>query len=106
MMLTDFTVAMSLSGSAVNDPDTPFYENYTCRSPRKLTGYCNPQVGAMLDKQSAEADSARRKELVWQIERKLIEDAVRAIIYFMRRATCWQREVKGLILMDNSIFSS
>ena len=42
----------------------------------------------------------------WQIERKLIEDAVRPIIFFMRQGTCWQPEVKGLTLMDNSIFNS
>jgi peptide/nickel transport system substrate-binding protein len=106
LMRKDFTVALSLSGSAVDDPDTQFYENYSCRSARNLTGYCNPEVEAMIDKQSAEGDPARRKELVWQIERKLIEDAVRPIIYFMRQATCWQPEVKGLTLMDNSIFNS
>jgi peptide/nickel transport system substrate-binding protein len=106
LMRKDFTVALSLSGSAVDDPDTQFYENYSCRSARNLTGYCNPEVEAMIDKQSAEGDPARRKDLVWQIERKLIEDAVRPIIYFMRQATCWQPEVKGLTLMDNSIFNS
>jgi ABC-type transport system substrate-binding protein len=83
-----------------------FYENYSCRSTRNLTGYCNPEVEAMIDKQSSEGNPARRKELVWQIERKLIEDAVRPIIYFMGQATFWQPEVKGLTLMDNSIFNS
>jgi len=38
--------------------------------------------------------------MVWQIERKLIEDAVRPIIFFMRQGTCWQPEIKGLTLMD------
>ena len=41
-----------------------------------------------------------------QIERKLVEDAVRPIIFFMRQGTCWQPEVKGLTLMENSIFNS
>jgi peptide/nickel transport system substrate-binding protein len=49
---------------------------------------------------------AKRKELVWRVERKLIEDAVRPIIFFIRQVTCWQPEVKGLNLMDNSIFNS
>ena len=104
-MRKDFTVAMSLSGSAVDDPDNQFYENYSCRSPRNYTG-CNPELDALIDRQSAESDPARRKELVWQIERKLIEDAVRPIIFFMRQGTCWQPEVKGLTLRDNSIFNS
>jgi ABC-type transport system substrate-binding protein len=105
LMRKDFTVALSLSGSAVDDPDTQFYENYSCRSSRNYTG-CNPEVDALIDRQSAETDSARRKELVWQIERRLIEDAVHPIIFFMRQGTCWQPEVKGLTLMENSIFNS
>ena len=106
LMRKNLTVALSLSDSAVDDPDTQFYENYSCRPSRNYTGYCNPEVEAVIDKQSAEADPEKRKELVWQIERKLIEDAVRPIIFFMRQASCWQPKVKGLTLMDNSIFNS
>ena len=105
LMRKDFTVAMSLSGSAVDDPDNQFYENYSCRSSRNYTG-CNREVDALIDRQSAESDPTKRKELVWQIERKLIEDAVRPIIFFMRQGTCWQPAVKGLTLMENSIFNS
>jgi peptide/nickel transport system substrate-binding protein len=105
LMRRDFTVAMSLSGNAVDDPDTQFYENYSCGSSRNYTG-CTPEVNELIDRQSAETDPAKRKELVWQIERKLIEDAVRPIIFFMRQGTCWQPEVKGLTLMENSIFNS
>jgi hypothetical protein len=76
------------------------------RPSRNYTGYCNPEVEALIDKQSAQRAPAKRKELVWQVERKLIEDAVRPITFFMRQATCWQPEVKGLTLIDNSIFNS
>ena len=55
LMRKDFTVAMSLSGSAVDDPDNQFYENYSCRSSRNYTG-CNPEVDALIDRQSARAD--------------------------------------------------
>jgi peptide/nickel transport system substrate-binding protein len=30
----------------------------------------------------------------------------RPIVFFMRQGTCWQPEVKGLILMENGIFNS
>jgi peptide/nickel transport system substrate-binding protein len=105
LMRKDFTVALSLSGSAVDDPDTQLYENYSCRSSRNYTG-CNAEIDALIDRQSAEADPVKRKELVWQIERKLVDDATRPIIFFMRQGTCWQPEVKGLTLMENSIFNS
>jgi peptide/nickel transport system substrate-binding protein len=37
------------------------------------------------------------------LERKLAEDGARPIIFYDRRATCWQRWVKGLTIMVNSI---
>ena len=61
LMRKDFTVALSLSGSAVDDPDTQFYENYSCRSSRNYTGYCDPEVEALIDRQSAESDPAKRR---------------------------------------------
>jgi peptide/nickel transport system substrate-binding protein len=84
LMRKDFTVSMSLSGSAVDDPGTQFYQNYSCSSSRNYTGY--PEVDALIERQSAETDPTKRKELVWQIERKLVEDAVRPITFFMRQA--------------------
>ena len=42
-------MAVSLSGSAVDDPDQIFYESYVCKSPRNYTGYCNPEVEALID---------------------------------------------------------
>ena len=91
--------------SAVDDPDTQFYENYSCRSSHDYTG-CNSKVDALIERRSAEIDPATRKQIVWQIERKLIADAVRPIIFFMRQGTCWQPEVKGLTPMDLTVSST
>jgi len=38
-----------------------------------------------------------------EIERKLAEDGARPIIFYDRRATCWQSRVEGLTIMVNSI---
>src|SRR6266446_1400893 len=59
-----FTLAVDLSVSPVDDPDTQFYQNYSCRSSGNYTGYCNPEVEALIDKQSAESDPAQRKQVV------------------------------------------
>jgi peptide/nickel transport system substrate-binding protein len=59
-MRKDFTVAMSLSGSAVDDPDTQFYENYSCGSSRNYTGRI-PEAHALIDRQSAETDPANAR---------------------------------------------
>ena len=58
-----------------------------------------------VERQSAEADPVKRKKLVWEIERKLAEDGARPIIFYDRRAICWQPYVKGVTIMVNSVFS-
>jgi peptide/nickel transport system substrate-binding protein len=101
----DYTIAQSASGSGVDDPDPQLFENYMCNTPRDVTGYCNPDLDQRIVEQSMETNPATRKEMVWNIERILIADAVRPIIYFQRAATCRQPEVKGLTLMTNSPFN-
>jgi len=105
LMRKDFTLAVSLSGSAVDDPDQIFYESYVCKSPRNYTSYCNPEVEALIDKQSAETDPEKRKRIVWDIEKRVIEEGVRPVIYHARQATCWQPQVKNITMMINSAYN-
>jgi peptide/nickel transport system substrate-binding protein len=42
---------------------------------------------------------------VWEIERKLAEDDARPIIFYGRIGTCWQPQLKGLIVQVNSIYN-
>jgi peptide/nickel transport system substrate-binding protein len=95
-------IGLNLTGGGVDDPDQQFYENYSCGAPRNYTGYCNPE----LEQQSAESDTHRRKQLVWEIERKLAEDGARPIIFYNRFAYCWQPRVKGWTMTANSIINN
>jgi peptide/nickel transport system substrate-binding protein len=106
-MLTrkDYKVGMNITETAVDDPDVAFYENYTCGSQRNYTGYCNPEVDKLVDRQSAETNIQKRKKLVWEIERKLIEDDARPILFYNKAANCRQPNVKGLTTMVNSIYN-
>ena len=67
--------------------------------------YCNPELDALIDRQSMEVHPKKRRELVWAIERELAEDASRPIIFYTRAATCWHSRVKGLTMMVNSVFN-
>src|SRR5262252_6022780 len=102
VMRKDYTVGFSPVGGGP-DPDQNLYLNYGCDGELNYNGYCNPAVDALIDRQSAEADQGKRKQLVWEIERRLAEDGARPIIFYDRRATCWQPHVKGLTIMVNSI---
>src|SRR5437868_1906579 len=101
----DFTTALQVTEAGVDDPDQTFYESYVCGAERNYSGYCNPEVDKLVDDQSAEATPDKRKQLVWKIERVLAEAAVRPVIFYPRGATCQQPWVKGLTVMNNSIYN-
>jgi peptide/nickel transport system substrate-binding protein len=101
----DFTVALNLTGSYVDDPDQAFYTNYVCGAVANYNRYCNPEVDKLVDRQSIEPDREKRKQLVWEIERMLAEDDARPVIYYVRGGICWRPEVKGLTVTVNSIYN-
>jgi peptide/nickel transport system substrate-binding protein len=101
----DYQIGVNNTGSGVDDPDQQFYENYGCGSERNYTGYCNPELQKIFDQQSMETDQEKRKQLVWEIDRKLQEDVARPIIYHTRLGTCMQPQLKGLTVMVNSQYN-
>ena len=103
VMRKDFTVTVNVSENSLDDPDPLFYQNYVCGAERNYTGYCNPELDQAIDRQSMEPDRDKRRQLVWEIERKLAEDDARPIIFYLRGTHCWHPQVKGLTIMVNSI---
>ncbi len=101
----DYSLGLNLTGNAVDDPDQSFYENYSCGSERNYTGYCNKDIEKLFDEQSMEKDAAKRKKLVWDIDKKLQEDVARPIIFHSRTGTCWQPYVKNVTIMSNSSYN-
>jgi len=105
VMRKDFSVGLVVSENGLDDPDQQFYENYVCSADRNYSGYCNPLLDELIDRQSMESDREKRRRLVWEIEKHLVEDSVRPVIFYARQATCWQPRVKGLTIMVNSIYN-
>ena len=100
------SVALNLTGSGVDDPDATLIENFACKSDNNFTKYCNPEVDTLLAAQSQERDLAKRRQIVWQIERKLAEDVARPILYHGRAAQCWHPQVKNYVRHENSIYNN
>lgn len=101
----DYMVGLNLTGHGVDDPDVGFFENYACGSQRNYTGYCNPELQKLFEKQSSIADFKERQKLVWEIDRQLQMDQARPILYHGRAATCWQPHVKNFTTMSNSVYN-
>src|SRR5215467_3235515 len=105
VMRKDSIVGLTGQGAGV-DPDHSLNLSYRCGGELNYNGYCSGEVDELIERQSIEADTQKRKRLVWEIEQKLAEDGARPIIFYDRRATCWQPRVKGLTIMVNSISNS
>ena len=105
IMRKDYKVAVEVSTGGLDEPDQKFYENYVCGAERNLTGYCDPETDRLIDAQSMEANPEKRRQLVWQVERRLAEDASRPVLLYSRFAQCTQPSVRGLVTMTNSRFN-
>ncbi len=92
----EYTIGLNVTGVSVDDPDGNIVENYSCNSERNYTQYCNAEVDRLLSAQSRELDRDKRRHLVWEIERILVEDAARPVILHSSAGNCWQPYVKGL----------
>ena len=101
----DFQIGVNNTGSAVDDPDQQFFENYACGSERNYSGYCNRDLEPMFVEQSTITDQEQRKKLVWEIDKTLQQDGARPILYHTRLGTCLQPRVKGLTVMVNSQYN-
>jgi peptide/nickel transport system substrate-binding protein len=102
----DFKLGLNVLGTAVDDPDVVFYQNYVCSSARNYPGYCNPELDKKVDEQSMEADPEKRKKLAQDIDYQMQQELARPVIYHLREGTCWQPQVKNLTMMVNSQYNS
>jgi peptide/nickel transport system substrate-binding protein len=102
----DYTIGLNVTGISVDDPDGNMVENYSCKSERNYTQYCNADVDRLLAAQSRELDKDKRKAIVWDIERLLVEDAARPMIQFGVAGNCWQPYVRNFTPHDNSQYNN
>jgi peptide/nickel transport system substrate-binding protein len=102
----DYTIGLNVTGVSVDDPDGNMVENYSCNSERNYTQYCNAEVDKLLSAQSRELDKEKRRKIVWEIERVLVDDAARPIVLHSVAGNCWQPYVKNYRPHDNSLYNN
>ena len=97
----------SPAGSSTSAPTSPASESTiptrtstrTTRAglPRNYGDYCNEEVTRLIDQQSQEIDQKKRLALVWQIQKKLEEDAARPTMGWRTDRFAHYPYVKNLI---------
>jgi peptide/nickel transport system substrate-binding protein len=102
----DYTIGLNVTGVSVDDPDGNIVENYSCNSERNYTQYCNAEVDRLLAAQSRELDVGKRRQMVWDIEKLLVDDAARPSILWNTVGNCWYPYVKGYKPHDNSQYNN
>ena len=96
----DYQIGVSVVLNAIDDPDQNLFEYYVCGS-RTYMDYCDKEIDRLVVEQSSERDQEKRKRLVWEIDRRVTQDAVRPMINFYRGVTCMRPELKNLTIMSN-----
>jgi peptide/nickel transport system substrate-binding protein len=100
-----YQLAFETSGSAIDDPDVVLNENFRCDSIRNYNKYCNRDVEAKIDEQSATLDPAKRKQLVQALDMLLLTQTARVAVYQSTSSACWHPYVKGYLRSLNGIYT-
>ena len=101
----DYAIGLNTTDNGVDDPDQTFFEHFACKSERNYTGNCNPEIEKLVPVQSRERDIEKRKKIVWEIDKQLLEDGARPVIMWNASASCWHPYVKGFRPMVNSLYN-
>ena len=100
-----YQLGFETSGSAIDDPDVVFYENFMCSSIRNYNKYCNKEIEAKIDAQSQILDQAKRRQLVNEIDQQLLREQARVAVYHSTSQACWHPYVKGYLRAKNGIYT-
>ena len=79
--------------------------NVTIGGSLNSTGVADPALDKLIEQQSIEPNQDKRRQLVWDIERRLVEDDAKPLMFFNRGGICWDPKVKNLTVMVNSIYN-
>jgi peptide/nickel transport system substrate-binding protein len=77
------------------------FEQYTCKSARNYTGYCDEETEKLIERQSQELDVKKRLALVQRIQKKLEDDAARPMLSWRYDDYAHWPHVKNLIPHHN-----
>jgi peptide/nickel transport system substrate-binding protein len=105
LLRNTWSIAANQSGTAIDDPDVFFFENYLCGSQRNYSRYCNRELQSRMEQQSAVTDLEARRRMVREIEIQLQREFARPILYQSAGGTCRWPHVRGINQANNSQYN-
>ncbi len=93
----DFDMLPWGHGLALDDPDAHYSELYVCGAFRDYSGLCDMKVNELYIKQSQELDPAKRKPLVWDMEKYAIPLQIKIILSWGKAQLGTWSYVKGYV---------
>lgn len=97
----NFEIASNSSALGFDDPDVLFYENFKCNELRNYAHWCDPETERLGEQQSATLDPVQRKQLLQQMDRRLLEQAAWPVLGWRTQTQVWWPEVRGVKLMSS-----
>ncbi|MBI3977366.1 MAG: hypothetical protein HY331_04185 [Chloroflexi bacterium] len=84
------------------DPDGVYWVLFGCNNPRQARwGWCDPKWDDLLAKQGAELDQEKRKAILWEMQKILLDEHAPIPNYYQRFANVMNKRVEGYTPMPN-----
>jgi peptide/nickel transport system substrate-binding protein len=97
----DYALGANMMAAGVDDPDTWFFENFSCASPRNYTDYCSKEVEALMERTSQERDPKKRLELAKEVDTRLQVEVARSMLGHALDNVMYWPYVKGYVPHNN-----
>ncbi|MBI3977374.1 MAG: hypothetical protein HY331_04225, partial [Chloroflexi bacterium] len=84
------------------DPDELLWIFFGCDNPRaKRWGHCDPKFDEMIVQQSLLQDQEKRKQMMWDMQKMILDDVNIISNYYNRFANVMNKRVEGYVPMSN-----
>jgi peptide/nickel transport system substrate-binding protein len=91
----DFDASAYELGISIDDPDDAFNVQFKTGAGRNYVGFTDLDVDRLIDQQTVTLDRAKRKEIVLDINRRLIDQVANVFIQWPMQNWTWQPHVKN-----------
>ena len=92
----DFEVTGMGNVGAIDDPNDYIATWYVCNAGRNYQGFCDKTIDELFEKQAGELNPAKRKEIVNQLQERIIDQMPAQVFNWSVSWEAWYKYVKGI----------